>query len=127
MLDRPYPIEFIDEGDRIVSCEFEEWNGRRTIHMTDADPDEGIGTISAIRSDVGTKRFWSSRRPASSYPYYNDAGVPLTRNSVVTERYSISADGRRMDWTATTVDPTVFSRLISRLGGLGAGDRDSTL
>jgi hypothetical protein len=43
------------------------------------------------------------------YPYYNDAGVPLTRSSVVTERYSIRADGRRMDWSATTVDPTVFN------------------
>jgi hypothetical protein len=32
-----------------------------------------------------------------------DAGVPMTRETVVTERYSLRADGRRMDWTVTTM------------------------
>jgi hypothetical protein len=108
MLDQPYPIEFIDQGDRII-MRVEEWNGRRAIHMTNSDPDEGIGTIyghSAGRWDGEALVIETS---GIGYPYYNDAGVPLTRDTVVTERYSISPDGRRMDWTTTTVDPTVFT------------------
>lgn len=69
MLDQPYPIEFIDEGDRIIVV-------------------------------VGVA----------------DAGVPLTRDAVVTERYTISADGRRMDWAVTTVDPAVLTSPASLSG-----------
>ena len=108
MLDQPYPIEFIDEGDRII-MRVEEWNGRRTIHMTGADPEDGVGTIyghSAGRWDGETLVIETS---GIDYPYYNDAGVPMTQDTVVTERYTISADGRRMDWSMSAVDPSVFT------------------
>jgi hypothetical protein len=108
MLDQPYPIEFIDQGDRII-MRIEEWNGRRTIHMTDSDPAEGIGTIYGHSRGRWEGKTLVIETTGIDYPYYNDAGVPLTRNAVVTERYSISPDGRRMEWAATTVDPTVFS------------------
>jgi hypothetical protein len=108
MLDQPYPVEFIDEGDRIV-YRFEEWNGVRTIHMTDADPEDGIGSIyghSVGRWDGDTLVIETT---GIGYPYYNDAGAPMTEDMVVTERYAISEDGRRLDWTATSVDPSVFT------------------
>ena len=108
MLDQPYPIEFIDEGDRII-MRIEEWNGRRTIHMNSSRPEEGIGTVYGHSRGRWDGKALVVETTGIDYPYYNDAGVPLTRNSVVTERYSISADGRRMDWSATTVDPTVFN------------------
>ena len=33
----------------------------------------------------------------------------MTRDAVVTERYTLNADGRRMDWSVTTVDPATFA------------------
>ncbi len=115
MLDQPYPIEFIDEGERII-MRVEEWNGRRTIHMTDANPDEGIGTIHGHSRGRWDGDALVIETRGIGYAYYNDAGVPLTRDAVVTERYTISADGRRMDWTMTTVDPAVFTSPTSLSG-----------
>jgi hypothetical protein len=108
MLDQPYPIEFVDEGERII-MRIEEWNGRRTIHMSNSSPQEGIGTVYGHSRGRWEGNALVIETTGIGYPYYNDAGVPLTRNSVVTERYAISADGRRMDWSATTVDPTLFN------------------
>jgi hypothetical protein len=108
MLDQPYPIEFIDEGERIV-MRVEEWNGRRTIHMTDAHPDESVGTIYGHSRGRWEDGALVIETRGMSYAYYNDVGVPMTRDARVTERYSLSADGRRMDWSVTTVDPTVFA------------------
>ncbi len=108
MLDQPYPIEFIDEGDRII-MRVEEWNGLRTIYLTDDGANEGVGTIYGHSSGRWDGDALVIETTGIAYPYYDDAGVPLTQDAVVTERYSLSADGRRMDWTATTVDPTVFT------------------
>jgi hypothetical protein len=87
----------------------EEWNGRRTIHMTDASPDEGVGTIYGHSRGRWEGGALVIETRGMSYPYYNDVGVPMTRDAHVTERYSLSADGRRMDWSVATVDPTVFA------------------
>ena len=84
--------------------------------MTDADPDEGIGTIYGHSIGRWDGKTLVIETTGIGYRYYNDAGVPLTRNAVVTERYSISADGRRMEWTATTVDPTIFAGSASIAG-----------
>ena len=43
MLDQPYPIEFINEGDTI-RMRFEEWEGERVIHMNDT-ADTGVESI----------------------------------------------------------------------------------
>ena len=115
MLDQPYPIEFIDQGDRIV-FRFEEWNGVRTIYMDDAAPEDEAGSIfgrSTGRWDADTLVIETRD---IGYDYYNDAGAPLTPAAVVTERYTLSADGRRMDWTATTVDPTMFTAPVTLTG-----------
>ena len=37
----------------------------------------------------------------------------MTPEMVVIERYSISSDQRRMDWTATIEDPSVFTEPVS--------------
>ena len=122
MLDQPYPVEFVDQGDRIM-MRFEEWNGVRTIHMNDSAPGGGRGTIfgdSTGRWDGDTLVIETS---GVDYPSYNDAGVPMTEDMRVTERYSPSADRLRMNWTATIVDPSVFTEPVS-FGGWMAWSPD---
>ena len=112
MLDQPYPIEFIDQGDQIV-LRIEEWNAVRTIHMNNAAMDDGLSTIyghSKGRWEGDTLIIETS---GVDYPYYNDAGTPMTKGMKITERYSISADQRRMNWTATIVDPKIFTKPVS--------------
>ncbi len=115
MLDQPYPVEFIDQGDRIV-MRLEEWNGVRTIYMNGTAADEGRGTIYGHSMGHWEGAALVIETTGIDYPYYNDAGAPMTEDMLVTERYSISPDGRRMDWTATIVDPSVFTASVS-LGG----------
>ena len=54
-MDNPYPIEFVDEGDRIL-MRLEEWDGVRTIFL---DPDS-VGEPIQPRMGVS---IGSHRRP----------------------------------------------------------------
>lgn len=112
MLDQPYPVEFIARDDQIV-MRLEEWNGVRTIYMNDTAPDGGRGTIYGHSKGSWDGETLVIETSGIDYPYYNDAGVPMTPEMVVIERYSISSDQRRMDWTATIEDPNVFTEPVS--------------
>ena len=39
-----------------------------------------------------------------NYPYFDDLGTPQGETVEVAERFTLSADERRLDWTATITD-----------------------
>ncbi len=47
------------------------------------------------------------------YPYFNDQGIPQSEAVEIVERFMLSADETRLDWTATLVDPETFTELIT--------------
>ncbi len=112
MLDNPYPMEMIDRGDRIL-MRFEEWEAERTIYMNGSVPadhprtryGDSLGHWEDGDLVIETRNI--------DYPYFDDAGVPMSDAMVVTERYVLSEDGRRLDWTATMNDPEVFTAPVS--------------
>ena len=112
ILDQPYPVEFIDQGDSIV-MRFEEWNAVRTIHMTDDVTEVGRGTIYGHSVGRWEDDVLVIETTGVDYPAYNDAGVPMTENMHVTERYWLAEDGFRMNWTATVEDPAIFTEAVS--------------
>lgn len=101
----PYPIEFIDEGDRI-RLRIEEWEAVRTIHMASqsvpADAPrallgysvghwEGDDTLVVDTSQV-------------DFPYLDDEGTPMSGNAEMIERFTISEDGGRLDYEISVTD-----------------------
>lgn len=109
MLDTPHSIEFVDRGDRIL-MRFEEWSDERTVYM---DPRKGPPTQAHSPTGVSFGR-WEGPTLAIFTTYldarfFDDAGTPLSRAATVLERYTPSADGRRLRWRATVTDPATFT------------------
>jgi len=116
IIDTPFPVSFSEEGGNIV-IRYEEWDGVRTIHMN-AD------RAAFERTNMG---FSAGRWEGSTlvvttthidYPYFDDRGTPQTEQLEILERYTVSADGRRLDWQATMTDPAVFTRPIVFTGDM---------
>lgn len=120
MLDTPYPIEFVDAGERII-MRFEEWDGARTIHM---NPGQGPAVQNPSPYGVSFGR-WESERTTLAvftlyidYPYFDDLGTPQSSAVTVLERYTPSADETRLDWEITVTDAATFTEPVVRRGHL---------
>lgn len=116
MLDTPYPVEFVDRGDRIV-MRLEEWDGLRTIYL---DPRNGPLVQEHSPNGVSFGR-WEGATLAIfttyiDYPYFDDLGTPQSRDVTVLERYTPSGDESRLDWQVTVTDPATFTAPVVRRG-----------
>lgn len=102
----PYPIEFIDEGERI-RLRIEEWEAVRSIDMASTEipadaPRTRLGySIGRWEGDdtlvVETGRV--------DFPYLDDEGTPMSADVEMTERFTISEDGSRLDYEIAVTDP----------------------
>ena len=111
-MDNPYPIEFVAQGDDLVLL-LEEWDGIRIIQMTDVDtgawrdhPRMGhsVGrwegnTLVVRTTDIGWR-------------FVDDLGTPQSEASVIDERFTVSADGTRLNWEARITDPVYFTEPV---------------
>ncbi|HZF29736.1 MAG TPA: DUF6152 family protein [Gammaproteobacteria bacterium] len=109
LMGQPFPIELLDRGDTIV-LNLEEYDARRTIHMTraaqpDSEPSSPLG-YSAGRWDGSTLVVETGRLDS---PYFNSAGVPLGKSARTLERFTVSDDGLRLSYTLTVIDPETFT------------------
>ena len=43
-----------------------------------------------------------------SWPYFDDAGTPQTENVEILERFTVSGDGNRLEYSMTVTDPAAF-------------------
>ena len=120
MLDTPYPIEFVDGGDRIV-MRFEEWDGVRTIYM---NPRQGPPVQDPSPYGVSFGRWERGGETLAvftlyiDYPYFDDLGTPQSGAVSVLERYTPSPDGARLDWEITVTDAATFTEPIVRGGDM---------
>lgn len=114
-MDNPYPIEFVDRGDTIT-IRLEEWDGVRTIHMTDTETQEpALG-----RMGYSTGR-WQGRSlvvetTAGDWPYIDELGAPQSENSHIVERFTLSEDGVTLRWEATVTDPANYTEPFPMTG-----------
>ena len=112
----PYPIEFVDEGEKIV-LRIEEWDAVRIIHMTqDADIDDVPAT--PLGHSVG---HWEDdtlivRTTNISWPYYDDVGTPQSEAMQVEERFTLAENGSRLEYVQTAFDPLTFTEPAVRKG-----------
>ena len=101
----PYPIEFIDEGDRI-RLRIEQWNATRIIDMTSRQVPDGTAP-SPLGYSIGT---WDGNTLVVTtsrvdFPYVDDEGTPLSAAAEITERFTVSEDGSRLNHELTVADP----------------------
>jgi hypothetical protein len=101
----PFPIEFIDEGDQI-RLRIEEWEATRIIDMVSEEiPDGAPRTLlgySIGRLDDGVLIIETSK---VDFPYLDDDGTPMSEQASLVERFTVSEDGKRLDYEVSVTDP----------------------
>ena len=109
IMEQPYPIEFVDRGDRI-DLRIEEYDLVRRIHMGDtADPATrppsplgySVGRMDGRDLLVTTTRVNSGA--------FDSVGIPLSLEARIEERFSPSTDGATLTYTLVVHDPVNFT------------------
>ena len=105
----PYPIQFIDEGDRIRLL-IEEWDGNRVIYLdsatTPTDP-----PVDRLGHSVGR---WEGNTlvveiDRVSWPYLDAQGTPMSDAVTMVERFALSDDESSMEYEVTVTDPVYLT------------------
>jgi hypothetical protein len=131
----PYPIELIDEGDRIVQ-RIEEWGQQRVIHMSE-DARGQTQVPSHLGYSVGR---WEGNTlvvdiTRLDFPFLDQDGRPMSTNASMVERYTMSEDETELQYEIIITDPEnlvepaiwdhtwVYKSGDEMLPGIEAGER----
>ena len=101
----PYPIELIDEGDRIVQ-RIEEWGQQRVFHMSEEARSQSQAP-SHLGYSVGR---WEGDAlvvdtTQLDWPYLDQDGRPMSENVSMVERYAMSGDETQLQYEIVITDP----------------------
>jgi Family of unknown function (DUF6152) len=114
IMEQPYPLEFVRQGDDIV-LRMEEHDTVRTIHMqADRVPDgvePSLLGYSMGRWDGSSLRVTTAAIKAGTYFYIN--GIQLSGATRMDESFTPSADGSRLQYEITITDPATFTEPVT--------------
>ncbi len=111
IMNQPYPVEFIDNGDRI-QFRIEEYDLTRTIYMADqAIPESNTPLGHSVGHWDGNSLVVSTS--AILEPYFNALGILLSDAADVEERFELSQDQARLNYRLTVTDPATFTEPVS--------------
>jgi len=109
IVDPPYPMELIDQGDTIVILQ-EEFDTVRTVHMnpaaTPSNPEPSLLGHSVGHWEGETLVVETTR---INWPYFDHRGLPQGADARLTERFSVSTNGRRLNYTIDVEDSDTFT------------------
>ncbi len=105
----PHPFEFIDRGDSIT-LRTELYDIERTIHMNRS---EAPADAPASRHGYSIGR-WDGEdlvvtTTRISWPYFDNRGTPQSEDVQLVERFDLSEDQARLNFTVTVTDPATFT------------------
>jgi hypothetical protein len=111
VMEQPYPIELVKDGDDIV-LRMEEYDTVRTIAMTARRATRG-----AARLGVSTGRWEGSTLVVDTtqidYPHFDGRGIPLGRGARIEERFTPNGDGSRLLYSMKVTDPETFTEPVT--------------
>jgi hypothetical protein len=103
----PYPIEIVDQGERL-SIRGEAYDLTRVVYL---EPPAGSRTPSPLGLSIG--RFSGDELVVETngidYHSYGDLGPAQSKESRVVERFKLSADGLELDYEITVTDPVMLA------------------
>ena len=112
IMNPPYPMDFIDQG-AVILLRQEEFDAVRTIYM-DPDATPGDPQPSLLGHSVGR---WEGdtlvvETTHVNWPFFDSRGVPQSEQARYEERFTLSADGKRLNYTLDVVDPETFTEPV---------------
>lgn len=113
IMEQPYPMQFLRQGDDII-LHMEEYDTLRMIHMDPNVTDEGEPTS---KLGFATGRWEGNtlavRTTRSDWPWFDVVGIPQSQDSEMIERFTLSEDGSRLDYSLTVTDPANFTEPVT--------------
>ena len=112
IMEQPYPMQFLQQGDDIV-LRMEEYDTVRTIHMQTES-----GAKERSRSPLGySVGKWEGTTlvvmtSGINWPHFDAAGIPLSDRAGIVERFAPTADGSRLDYQMTVTDMLTFTKPV---------------
>jgi hypothetical protein len=109
IMEQPYPIEFVDAGNRVL-LRIEEYDLVRTIHI-DNVPDEADQPHTPLGFSVGRMdgRDLVVETTKVNSGTFDSIGIPLSLEARLEERFAPSEDGSAMAYTLSVHDPVYFT------------------
>ena len=113
IMEQPLPMEIVQQGENII-LRLEEYDLIRTVHMDrDAAPENQ--EYSVLGYSVG---HWEGETLAVTtthinYPWFNQAGIPLSTEAMITERFTAIEDGSLMRYEMLITDPVNFTEPVA--------------
>ena len=102
----PYPVEILDQGERLL-IRGEAYDLTRVVHLA---PPARLPEPSPLGLSVG--RFLGDELVVETsridYHSYGDLGPAQSNQSLVVERFKLSADGLKLDYEITVTDPVML-------------------
>jgi hypothetical protein len=112
IMEQPYPIELVRDGDDIL-LRIEEYDIVRRIRMSPAAP---TGTGSTPLGDSFGQ--WQGQTLVVTttnigYRWFNGTGIPLGPGATIEERFALNGDGSRLEYTMTVADLATFTQPVT--------------
>jgi hypothetical protein len=112
IMAQPYPIEFVQQKDRIL-LRIELYDLVRTIHMSDAVARGSLPTHILGRS----KGRWEGNTlivetDGITWPYLDYMGMPLSTAASLVERFTATDDGTRLNYSVIITDPQYLTEPV---------------
>jgi hypothetical protein len=112
IMEQPYPIELVKDGDDIL-LRMEEYDTVRRIEMS------GAATSNGAAKPLGDSRGrWDGETLVVTttnigYRWLNGTGVPLGPAASLEERFTLNGDGSRLEYTMTITDSATFTAPVT--------------
>jgi hypothetical protein len=108
IMNQPYPVEFVDDGDRVL-LKIEEYDTLRTIFIDD------VSAFARAPSRLGNSvGHWVGKElrvetRGIDWPFFNQTGIPQGPDVRMEEVFRLSSDGSRLEYELTIEDPETFT------------------
>jgi hypothetical protein len=112
IMEQPYPMELVRDGDDIL-MRMEEYDAVRRFRMTDAaagDERPSLHGASRGRWDGATLVVTTTN---IDYGWFNGTGIPLGPDATTEERFTLNTDGSRLEYTMVVTDPATFTAPVT--------------
>ncbi len=112
IMEQPLPMEIKKQGGDIA-IRIEEYDLTRVIHMNLSAAPAGTKT-SPLGYSVGhyEDKTLVVTTDHISWPHFNQAGIPQSEKSVITERFTATEEGSVLAYAVTVNDPVNFTKLV---------------
>jgi len=108
IMEQPYGMAFEDHGSTIV-LKLEEYDTVRTIHVSDGSKPPAAKSLLGYSMGKWDGTTLDVTTTGISWGYIAPNGLPQGPTSRMEERFTPSADGKRLAYTVTITDPDTFT------------------